>query len=176
MGTYSQGACALGGCQTTRGPVRSASGARSPSLGCSGRCCWIVEPAGTTPVCRMGWGAQGRQSTPSLVWPELRLEGRGGGQGPRCGHSASSARCRGCQLFIEHAVSPWSLASRPGMTSPGPYQPLSLLPSCPWCLCSCYPGIPWSWCRSCPPISCCWKFLLSRICSKGVSHEALPNS
>lgn len=95
---------------------------------------------------------------------------------PCCGHSASSARCRGCQLFIEHAVSPWSLASRPGMTSPGPYQPLSLLPSCPWCLCSCYPGIPWSWCRSCPPISCCWKFLLSRICSKGVSHEALPNS
>lgn len=47
---------------------------------------------------------------------------------PCCGHSAYLASCRGCQLFIEDTISPWSLASRPRVTSqPTPASPASAL-------------------------------------------------
>lgn len=69
---------------------------------------------------------------------------------------------------------PWSLASRPRVTPPAHTSPSCFHPR-PRCCCLCCPWVPGRG-RPRPPVSCRWKVLLSSVCSKWVSHEALPNS
>lgn len=82
---------------------------------------------------------------------------------PCCGHTAHLDSLKGCQLFIEHILTPGA-ATGP-RTLPRRCHPPRFWP------CGSVVAM-----RSPPPLSNGWKFLLSRICSNQVSYETLQNS
>lgn len=85
----------------------SASGAGSLLRRWGGGRCWTAElgDGGQHPWARGRGVGQAHAQTPP--WPEPRPEGSGQGAAVACcDHTACLAGRRGCQLFIEHTVSP----------------------------------------------------------------------